>query len=93
MLSAAAAPAPSAMHRIAVKASSRRQRRRRDQEAAQAGEDDERHHPGLVSARKSRQSATGASVEIAALFILQTFPDLSFDTRLRQAQPLLRLSG
>src|SRR4051812_39350563 len=69
MLSAAAAPAPRAMHRIAVKARAG---------GSETGATRWPHRPvkttsvitrGLVSAKKSRQSAIGAWVVIAALFI------------------------
>ena len=46
-LSAPHAPAPSAMHRIAVKPSTSGGIDRRDEQAAQAGEDDEAHHARL----------------------------------------------
>ena len=61
-LSAPAAPAPSAMHRIAVKPSTGMDMAGRGEQPAQPGEDDQpSSRRGLQSARKSRQSAGSPS--------------------------------
>jgi hypothetical protein len=74
MLSAAAAPAPKAMHRIAVKASAGGSEDRRDQQTAQAGGRRRASSPAAWSRRGNRASRQWGRVVIAALFITHRSP-------------------